>query len=448
MISPTPRTVKSELTGKSFQITDVSGQSVNFTFPDEFKNWPRRGMEGIVIPVTCHHPQHGEIPSIMKCFDHRLPERGSRQEYLVQLGLVGIHDWLYEGVPYLWMNREVAGVPIYGHVAKQVGNALAGDDFRIVRDSDAYDRFTIEQRLELAAQLCVAVAGLERIGIVHGDLSPANIIIGRNASSVRCSIIDYDGFYSESVPMLPRMHEDVAVRPLGSPGYQHPTLMSRLARDKDNVDQTLYVKNDRFSLAVICFELVTWQYELFDQHDAMELIDLDELINGRLVMPIALSEKWPEGYKLLKQCAETDDPSDLPSPEDWLGLLGFPMNLEPLQLDFWKGLPSLRISRRLGNQQEKVVREVEFQKDGCSSGSLELIQSELRDIQYKYSIKDGQCEKLELTVLWDYPVLIDRGRKTMRHASVRKGPISIEPGMKVLTNGWVFSFTDKESAAC
>lgn len=446
MISPSPRTVKQELAGQSFQITDVTGKSIDFNFPSSFGAWPRRGMEGIVIPVTCSHPVHGPIPSIMKCFDHHLQQRSSRQEYLVRLGLAGMHDWLYEGVPYLWMNREVCGVPVYGHVAKHVGNALQGDDFRIIRDREDYDDYTEDNRLEMAAQLCVAVAGLERIGIVHGDLSPANIVVGRDAHGARCSIIDYDGFYSDSVPMLPRMYEDIAVRPLGSPGYQHPSLMRRMALDKDNTDQGLRVENDRFSLAVLCFELITWNSGVFESLETMELLDLEQLAMNKLAMPDEIARRWPEGFELLKQCAEEQDPAALPSPEDWLATLGFPVEGGSASSTAWISLPRMKISRRVGNQPEKPVTDVLFQNEGTSSGNLELVNAELKDIVYSYTINDEKCESLQLSINWKHPVFDKSQGRSVRIANTETSAIDILPGMTIMTNGWSLAFSESNES--
>lgn len=444
MISPSPRTVKQALAGQSFHVKDVAGTLVEFAFPESFGTWPRRGMEGIVVPVICQHPTRGPIPSILKCFDHYLPERSPRQEYLVRLGLASLHEWLYEGVPYLWMHREVCGVPVYGHVAKRVGSAVAGEDFRIVRDSEQIDAFSEDNRLEMAAQLCVAVSGLERIDIVHGDLSPANIIVARDGDHARCSVIDYDGYRSSAVSDLPRLHEDVAVRPLGSPGYQHPSLMHRLAADKDNSDETLRVENDRFALAVLCVELMTWTATTGEALDRTELLDTEALLRHRLVVPPSVAARWPEGVALLERCVQEPDPAALPSPEEWLALLGFLDGDE--RGGGWSALPIMELNRASGNQPARLVSRVTFQNEGAVSGNLELLDPALRVVDYDYEIVDGRCRELRLRFRWTYPVWRQRDGRTRRVADA-DAPIDIRPGDKLLSNGWSFVFPPSENGA-
>lgn len=438
----TPRTIKNELAGQSFTVNNAaSGSTVQFNFPSDFTSWPpRRGGEGIVAPVVCKHPQKGNIPSIIKFFDHVLPDRAKRQSHLVKFGLAGIHDWLYEGVPYAWVDKTVAGHRIYGHVAKHVCYNRKGDDFRIVRDTDEMDDFTEENRRAMAGQLCNAIVGLEKLNIVHSDLSPANIVIGKEADDdVHCVLIDYDGFHSPKVPKLPRQYDGNQVRMLGSPGYQHPSLMQRIKTD-NGTDDSLFVENDRFALGVLCFELMTWTTQVSNNLDRTHLIDVDELERGKLVLPPAVKPVWPEGLKLLEDAVSAPDSNSLPSPEDWLRALGFlGADWKSLRKD-WATTAFLKIFRRSGNQ--KPVRKQLVHFDASSGqGSFEKVDPRLADVAYSYKNENGNCTAFCVNIKSANAVVIKRDGITEK-LGVAPDEIEVGPGDRILTDGWVFEFQD------
>ena len=438
----TPRTIKNELAGQSFSVKNASsGTTVKFEFPDTFNAWPpRRGGEGIVAPIICKHPQKGDIPSIIKFFDHVLPERSKRQSHLVGFGLAGKHDWLYEGVPYAWIDKSVAGHRIYGHVAKHVCYNRNGDDFRIVRDTDAMDDYTEENRRAMAAQLCSAVLGLEKLNITHSDLSPANIVIGRQSEDdAHCVLIDYDGFHSQKVPKLPRQYDGNQVRMLGSPGYQHPSLMRRIKTD-NGTDDRLFVENDRFALGVLCFELLTWTTQVSNSLDRTHLIDLDELEQGRLVVPDAVKSVWPEGYKLLSRMVSEPDVNSLPGPEDWLRALGFlGADWRQLRKD-WTSTPFLKIFRKHGNGTPIQKRLAHFESKR-GQGDLSGVDAALSNIRFKYEVPNGTCSRFVLKIDTSKPVVIKQDGVT-KQLGVNPEQIEIGPGDKILTDNWVLEFQD------
>ncbi len=439
----TPRTIKNELAGQSFSVKNASsGSSVQFQFPSDFSAWPpRRGGEGIVAPITCKHPQKGNIPSIVKIFDHDLPERAKRQSHLVKFGLAGVHDWLYEGVPYVWIDKQVSGHRIYGHIAKHVCHNRKGDDFRIVRDTDDIDSYTEDNRRAMAGQLCSAVAGLERLQIVHTDLSPANIVIGRQtADDAHCVLIDYDGFNSPNVPQLPRKFDGNAVRMLGSPGYQHPSLMRRIKLD-NGTDDTLFVDNDRFALGVLCFELMTWTSQISNNLSSRtNLIDDEELEYGRLVVPPTVKAAWPEGYKLLEEAVREPDPNSLPSPEDWLRALGFLGGDWRQHRKPWVSVPFLKVFRRHGNLTQNRIRLVEFSNEH-GQGDFSSIDARLSDVRFEYENSNGRCVKFVLSASSPHPVVIKRDGVT-KALGIQPDDIEIGPGDKILTDSWILEFQD------
>lgn len=138
----------------------------------------------------------------------------------------------------------------------------------------------------------------------HGDLSPANIVISRmSKTDVRCVLIDYDGFHSQSVPMLPRSINGTPTRLLGSPGYQHPTMVKKIAADKTGLSESVFVDTDRFSLGVLCFELMTSTTQVSKNIDRNHLLEPATLERGQVDVPRVIEAVWPEGLNLLKVAA-------------------------------------------------------------------------------------------------------------------------------------------------
>lgn len=442
MLSITARTIKKELAGQSFTAKNAAnGSKVHFEFPPNFDAWPpRRGGEGFVAPIVCKHPQKGDIPSIVKFFDHVLPERAKRQSHLVKFGLAGVHDWLYEGVPYAWVDKTVAGHRIYGHVAKHVCYNRKGDDFRIVRDRDEIDDFTEDNRRAMAGQLCNAIVGLEKLDIVHTDLSPANVVIGKQSDDdVHCVLIDYDGFHSHTVPKLPRQFDGNQVRMLGSPGYQHPSLMRRIKTDTGS-DDSLFVENDRFALGVICFELMTWTTQISNNLNRTHLMDLDELEQGRLEIPAAVKSVWPEGLKLLEEAVKEPDVNSLPSPEDWLRALGFlGADWRELGKD-WTTTAFLKIFRQRGNQTPTKVRLAHFEGQ-LGQGDFGAVDPRLSDVAYSYKNENGRCAQCSIRITSSMPVVIKREGIT-KSLGIQPDEIEVRPGDRILTDGWVLEFQD------
>ena len=420
----------------------ASGERIQFSFPTMFTNWPRMGGEGIVAPIICHHPTRGDIPSIMKFFNQVLPERAKRFTHLIDFGLAGIHDWLYEGVPYGWIDKRVAGNRIYGHVAKHACYGRKGDDFRVLRDQDEIDNFTEDNRRLLAAQLCNAVLGLENLNITHGDLSPANIIIDRfKADDVRCVLIDYDGFMSPAVPMLPRKKGGNTVRLLGSPGYQHPSLVRRIKQDTLETDDAIYVRNDRFALGVLCFELMTWTSQIAKNLDRTHLLSAEKLEKGVLEVPTHVKRLWPEGYTLLRSATSEPNVTSLPGPEDWLKALGF------LGVDWkqrrknWTMTVFLKIYRQSGNQTPLPVNRAIFESQEGGAGDLSSIDARLANISYSFSIQNGVCTKFALKFNADSPVIIKRDGIT-KNLGITPEEFEVGPGDKILSDNWVLEFQD------
>jgi serine/threonine protein kinase len=293
----------------------------------------------------------------------------------------------------------------------------------------------------MAGQLCNAIVGLERLKIVHSDLSPANIVIGKQSDDdVHCVLIDYDGFFSPDVPKLPRQYDGKQLRMLGSPGYQHPSLARRIKSDRGK-DDTLFVANDRFALGVLCFELMVWTEQVSKGLvGRTQLIDEDELANGRLVIPDAVKPVWPEGLKLLEESVAEPDVNSLPNPEDWLRALGFlGADWRSLRKD-WATTAFLKIYRRRGNQAPVKHKLIHFEGK-FGQGVFEKVDARLADVVYTYKNESNRCAVFSLKIKSPNPVLIKRDGIT-KNLGVKPDEIEIGPGDQVLTDDWILEFQD------
>jgi hypothetical protein len=441
-----PLQIREKLPSAEFELPNLAGSRAVFRFPATFQGWPRGGMEACVVPVTAHMAGRGAIPSILKAFNHELPIRAQRLDRLVSYGLVSKHDWLFSGVPYASVRLEVNGLRLEGHVCRHVCDGLNGDDLSRLKDNDGLEGFERDQRAWLAEQLCCAVAALETKHIVHGDLSPGNIVIGFDDSRkhMQCVPIDYDGFRSPEAPRLPRRHGNAPVRPLGTPGYQHPTLMRRIDADKSGTDDTIEVENDRFALAVLCCELMIWQSSLRKELGRSELLDVDELAAGQAAPPRALVQAWPEGAELLGEALRVVSPGHLPDPDQWLRALGRIVGGQ--RPEPWGGgrPPRIWISRYRGSNSLELVQELLCGEGRKGSGDLAAIHPELKAVRYEYNT---ELQPARVSLTFDWPEYVALTRQAVMQGVDGRGsprPLQIEVGPRdvVRSKVWRFDFGD------
>jgi hypothetical protein len=442
----TVRDIREKLAGQRFVQRNKDGVDVEVRFPTDLKSggWPRKGLEGYAIPVTISHPVHGDRPSILKTFVHEVPTRAQRLDHLVSYGLAADHDWLFTGVPFASVRRNVNGLAIDGHISKHACFDINGEDFSRLKNLDEFDHFTPEQRIWLAQQLCCGVVGLERKGIVHGDLSHGNLIVGYNddRSRIQAVIIDYDGFYATGAPSLPRRHAGQPIRPLGTPGYQHPSLMKRITGDKTGADDGIRVESDRFALGVLCCELMCWNSQTGKELSRDELLSPDDLAGGLRVAPVQLHAVWPEGAQLLETALATRHADDLPAPDEWLRALGMQVG-GPAPTPFANGAPAnLKISRQSGRGPLRHVRSVNMGTNANGAGDLGSVDQRLASVGYEYSRENGVVS-LALIFKWNDPVKATRdGLKLGVDGKEAGRPLKIEVGRSdvIRSNGWRFDF--------
>lgn len=395
---------------------------VTFNIPAKTQGWPRSGLEAYGLLVNCQDDIRGNIPSFLKIFKHDIPERAQRTQYLASLGLHKAHDWLFQGIPYGWFGRfQINGVEIIGHVAQQISGTTSaiGEDIQRLRDQGRW-HFSLEDRKVLCGDLCAAVAAFEKLQLVHGDISTKNVMIARlqegRAAAILC---DYDGFYHPSQPLLPEIFAGIPCRPLGSSGFQLPQIVA---------DKQKFVDTDRFALGVMICDILAlesdgWHSDLQRE----ELVGAGNYKKKNLSdIPKKIRDRCPDGFDLLELALKANDSSQLPSPEDWLNILGV-----SLHSSFNK--PIVKVSKRYGNQ-VRLFRSANITKQ---QGSFSAINSDLNGISYQ--LTDG---KLTIDIASNKSGFFYlRGKeKQVKHQIPKK--VIICPDDIILVDNWQLEFLD------
>jgi hypothetical protein len=310
--------------------------------------WPRTGVEAFGLKVDLDVKRSGQTashPAFLKIFKTAVREREQRVRLLIEMGLAKQHG-LFSGIPFGWLGRlPINGVDIIAHCTRMIGGPP--EDFGRLRQSKRWMAFDQKARQRFAAELAVAVAGLERAGIVHGDISPGNILVGQINGKGMCILCDYDGYSSHLAPRLPRKDDNrLPCRPLGSPGYQYPDLIAALKQDQHN-EADIWVETDRFALGVAICEMMVWSNEieaLLQKEGREEFLSRDLIAKRDLSrLPRDVIASFPKGFNLLDKALHVAGPAAMPSPEDWLRVLGF----EDDAVEF-KGSPLITAARMRG----------------------------------------------------------------------------------------------------
>ena len=148
----------------------------------------KTGAEGIAYPLL---GTDGFAAAYLKFFDSVkvTAKRVARTEWLIQQQ---IHTWIPElgGAPRVWADTREStradGVEFEfaGSFARAVrGNTWLETKANVVDGTVTLD---CEFRKRCVANLLRALVVLERAGIVHGDLSPNNIIVDRSSTTPAC----------------------------------------------------------------------------------------------------------------------------------------------------------------------------------------------------------------------------------------------------------------------
>jgi serine/threonine protein kinase/Flp pilus assembly protein TadD len=111
-------------------------------------------------------------------------------------------------------------------------------------------KLSIEDRLRLFRQVCLAVHHAHQKGIIHRDLKPSNILVSAEADTAIPKIIDFGVAKAISQPLTERtlLTEDSQL--LGTPEYMSPEQADMAGEDIDT-------RSDIYSLGVLLYVLLT-----------------------------------------------------------------------------------------------------------------------------------------------------------------------------------------------
>lgn len=369
------------------------------------------GAEAYGLCADCKTPEE-TIPTFLKIFRQTVPVRNQRNRFLVELELAKRH-WVFRGVPFgFLLRREVQDVEIHGNISYQIqtreGQIAPSVAFLMNQDRWSYSPAV---RARFAGHLCCAVHALETLGLVHGDLSLGNVVLGWEETVGEVAIlVDYDGFYHPKVPLLPLKFGKFEIRRIGSIGFQAPFLMSEIRDDPDRA----CVRSDRMALAALITQLMIWDSQMADDLGREELLD-EQIIQTRDLRALReLSGRWPAGFELLEQAFSAASYEDMPSPRRWLAAVGGPA----------MGPPWLLVSR----DRTAFSKRVRLTSD---SGSLGRVHPELAEVRFQ---RDGG-ERVTLRFDWSGPIL----GPIPRPSDLSSGrSVELSPGGSVSSKFWRF----------
>jgi hypothetical protein len=357
--------------------------------------WPRAGAEAIGLKTkfeirrSTRGLQIESMQAFLKIFKSDVPQRAERIRLLIARELAKKHE-AFHGIPFGWLGKfNINGVELIGHFTRMIPGPYNGgpEDFGRLRGSGQgphrWATFTEGDRKRFGGELASAVAGLETCGIIHGDISPGNLLIGQSnlTKEHMCILCDYDGYYSPQVPLLPRKNGRTPCRPLGSPGYQYPALRAAMLADKAG-DANIWVQTDRFALSIAICEMMIWSdsVEAYLEVEGRDHLLGDEMITARDAgrLPRNILDSFPDGFEMLDRALKANSPSSMPSPEDWLRVLGFD---EPPVA--FTGRPDVIVFRRQGNSRQKMTT-VHLTK---LTGNFGPAVSQLKALSYRFTNK-------------------------------------------------------------
>lgn len=401
----------------------------------------RRGIEGYGLRALHRHQKQGDVHAFLKVFHKDIPDRHQRSEFLVKLGLAKHHDWIFQGVPYAWFNRrKVNGVEIVGHLTKFVGLQYGrpAEDLVVLKSDGKWDNYALDDRRAFAAHLASAVCALERVQLVHGDLSGGNIMVGPGPGGRSiCCLCDFDGFFHPSQPMLPRKFDGELTRPLGSVGYQYPDLIRRIGTDKNENDENIFVETDRFALGALICEIMVWSSSLGKKLGREQLLEDTQIRAQRLSdIPDNVKASFSQGFSLLEKALMAGSCEAMPTPEDWLICLG----VQSVLPTPFKSPPQVLFYRRKGGGRRLHRQAILNQRP---TGSFDVIDPDLGGIAF---LRDDQ-NHVTLAIGSGLPCALRRSGRQQVLTSDAKAALPVLPGDLLRVGDWEIVFEESASTS-
>jgi serine/threonine protein kinase len=111
-------------------------------------------------------------------------------------------------------------------------------------------KFTIEDRLSLFRQICIAVHHAHQKGIIHRDIKPSNILVSPQDDKATPKIIDFGVAKALAQPLTEQTLVTELGQLFGTPEYMSPEQADMAIEDIDT-------RSDIYSLGVLLYELLT-----------------------------------------------------------------------------------------------------------------------------------------------------------------------------------------------
>jgi len=111
-------------------------------------------------------------------------------------------------------------------------------------------KLTIEERLNLFRQVCLAVHHAHQKGIIHRDIKPSNILVSTEDDKATPKIIDFGVAKAIAQPLTERTLATEDSQLLGTPEYMSP-------EQADMANEDIDTRSDIYSLGVLLYVLLT-----------------------------------------------------------------------------------------------------------------------------------------------------------------------------------------------
>ena len=111
-------------------------------------------------------------------------------------------------------------------------------------------KLTIEDRLNLFRQVCLAVHHAHQKGIIHRDIKPSNILVSLQDDQALPKIIDFGVAKAVAQPLTERTLATEDSQLLGTPEYMSP-------EQADMANEDIDTRSDIYSLGVLLYVLLT-----------------------------------------------------------------------------------------------------------------------------------------------------------------------------------------------
>ncbi len=283
------------LTLTNTQAKELAGRlltigSESYCFKDYDRDRPgqppwRSGAEGKAFPLLGFDQS---VVAYLKFFTRPTAKRLDRTMWLIAQRM---HAWLpnLAAAPLAWGDTRIARSDTNADFdfAGYLARAVPGKTWLELKTAVSEDsiRLSDDARRRCVRDLLVSLAVLEEAGVVHGDLSPNNIVIDLEPSGERSSLylIDFDAFVAESAGQ----NRAVTVAEggtYGTDGYCPPDL----AAAATGGDGSIAPRSDRYGRDMLLLELLLMDCGL-SADDPPSLWDRD-LVDLR--MAARRSRRW------------------------------------------------------------------------------------------------------------------------------------------------------------